>query len=141
MIWSSRSWVSDIALGSYLRIIFLLSHFLVEMSMLLEPISIHSRPFGFHDIDDRVKPAFDSRFMLFLLKIFIKSFWIIIEDGLSILWPEEAHLLIPIMACLCLALCPILRITSNRRNFSVSWFRRLNESSGSLNAIALEISL
>lgn len=90
-----------VALGSYLWIILLFSHFLVEVSMLLEPISIHSGPFCFHDIDDGIKSTFDPRFMFFLLEVLIETFWIIIEDGLFILRPEEAHLLIPIMTWLC----------------------------------------
>ena len=42
------------------RAILLLPHLPVQMSVLLEPVSIHPLPFHLHDVDDRVEPAFSS---------------------------------------------------------------------------------
>ena len=73
--------------------VLLFPHFLIEMPVLLEPISIHSVPLSLHQGNDRVKPSLASQFIVLLFMIKVKPCSVIKEDGF-VVWPKMVNHLI-----------------------------------------------
>jgi hypothetical protein len=74
-------------------IVFFLPHLLVEVSMLLEPISIHSLPFHFHEVVDGVQLSLADEVGLILTHVLSEPLLVIEEDRL-VIRPKMLHLLL-----------------------------------------------
>ena len=61
------------------RVVLLLSHLLVQMTVLLEPIAVHPLPLHLHDVDDRVQLPFSSQVPLFSLLVLVEPLLVVVE--------------------------------------------------------------
>jgi len=66
------------------RCVLLFPHLLIEMPVLLEPISVHSCPLSLHQPNNGIKLSLPSEVLIFLILIIVKPFSIVEENGFVI---------------------------------------------------------
>lgn len=81
------AWLPGLALRVVSKsggIILLLTHLLIEVSVLLEPVSVHPLPFHLHQVIDGVKLPLADEVCLLLALVLSQSIFIVEKNGLVV---------------------------------------------------------